>query len=194
VPIKTWVAAGIALAGCLVLALGPATIETSGSLFVPAPFRFAGELATFGSAICFTAHILLIDHFGPRSDTMQLTAVMFLVVGIGSLGLALGLGALPLHTPASLAALSRNPTWFRALLTLIVLCSALAMWLMNRVQPELSPARAAVLYTLEPVFAALFSILLGQERLAVKTWLGGALIIGAALFSTAPSLRIFPRR
>jgi drug/metabolite transporter (DMT)-like permease len=181
---KIWVAAGIALAGCLVLTLGPAGLKTSGSLVVTAPFPFAGELATFGSAICFTAHILLIDHYGPRCGATQLTSLMFVVVGLGSLGAALGFGALPLHTTAHFTALMQSPSWVVPMGILILFSSMLAMWLMNRAQPSLSPARAAVLYTLEPVFAVLFSILLGQELLSPKTLVGGALILGAAIYSS----------
>lgn len=179
---KTWIAAGIAVVGCLVLTLGPIGNPTSGSLMVRGPFPFAGELATLGSAICFTAHMLLIDRFGPRCEATQLTAVMFVVVGMGNLVVAFGFGAGPLHTLASLEILMHHPAWLWAMGSLILICSIAAMWMMNRAQPSLSPARAAVLYTLEPVFALLFSLLLGQERLSLKTLLGGALILGAAVF------------
>jgi len=184
VEIKIWFAAGIAIAGCLVLALGPSGSQTAGSFVVPAPFPFAGEIATFGSAIFFTAHILLIDHYGPRCEATALTALMFLVVGLGSLCAALVFGAGPLHTPAAAAVLLSNPTWLWAMLILIVLSSVVAMWVMNRAQHSLSPARAAVLYTLEPVFAVVFSLMLGQENLTLKTLLGGSLIIGAAFISS----------
>ena len=179
---KTWIAAGIAIVGCLVLTLGPIENTTTGSLMVRGPFPFAGELATFGSAICFTAHLLLIDRFGPRCGATQLTTVMFIVVGLGNLVAAFGFGASPLHTSAALESLFHQPTWLWAMISLIIICSIAAMWLMNRAQPSLSPARAAVLYTMEPLFALVFSLLLGQERLTTKTVLGSALILGAAVF------------
>jgi drug/metabolite transporter (DMT)-like permease len=166
---KTWIAAGIAIVGCLVLTLGPIENTTTGSLMVRGPFPFAGELATFGSAICFTAHLLLIDRFGPRCGATQLTTVMFIVVGLGNLVAAFGFGASPLHTSAALESLFHQPTWLWAMISLIIICS-------------LSPARAAVLYTMEPLFALGFSLLLGQERLTTKTVLGSALILGAAVF------------
>jgi drug/metabolite transporter (DMT)-like permease len=55
-----------------------------------------------------------------------------------------------------------------------------ALLLLTILQKQLSPVRAAILYALEPVWASIFSLLLGREG-DVSFWLfvgGGALIIG----------------
>ena len=59
-------------------------------------------------------------------------------------------------------------------------------WLQLRFQPKVEPTRAALIYTTEPVFAALFSWLLFAERLPATGWLGGGLIVlGMVLAETA---------
>jgi len=40
-----------------------------------------------------------------------------------------------------------------------------------------TPTRAALIYTLEPVFGALFAVLYAGERLSKLAWAGGALIV-----------------
>jgi drug/metabolite transporter (DMT)-like permease len=60
---------------------------------------------------------------------------------------------------------------------------------MNACQPLVAPARATVIYCLEPVFALLASLGFGQETLTGLTCLGGAIVIGAALMVSLAPLR-----
>lgn len=186
VPPRVWLASAIAVAGCLVLTLGASAAQSAGSLVSAPPFPHAGEIATAAAALCFTGMILVIDHHGPRCDATRMTVVMFVVVGAVNLVIALLVGGLVLHRPAVLGGLLGDLRWVVAMGVLVVFCSIGAFWLMNRAQPALTPARAAVIYCLEPVFAMLFSLLLGQEQLAAATVSGGGLVIGAALLASLP--------
>lgn len=49
------------------------------------------------------------------------------------------------------------------------------------VQRYTSPAHAALIFSLEPVFAALFAYLLAGAVLGPSGWIGGALILGGML-------------
>lgn len=186
VPSRVWVASAIAVVGCLVLTLGAAEAQSAGSLISAPPFPHAGELVTVVAALCFTGMILVIDHHGPRCNATRMTVVMFLVVGVVNLAIALAVGGLVLHDSTVITGLFRDTRWLVAMAALVVFCSIGAFWLMNRAQPALTPARAAVIYCLEPVFAVIFSLLLGQERLTAATVSGGALVIGAALLASIP--------
>ncbi|MGK2945540.1 MAG: EamA family transporter [Desulfuromonadales bacterium] len=41
----------------------------------------------------------------------------------------------------------------------------------------LTPTRAALIYTLEPVFATIFSVWLAGDRLTTIGWFGGGMIV-----------------
>ena len=64
-----------------------------------------------------------------------------------------------------------------ALVLTAVLAPVYAFWVMTTFQRWTTPTRAALIYTLEPVFAAVFAVLLAGERLSPGAWLGGVLIV-----------------
>jgi drug/metabolite transporter (DMT)-like permease len=62
-----------------------------------------------------------------------------------------------------------------------VACSLVAITILNRFQRDIAPTRAAVLYTMEPVFAAVFAASFVGEEMTPRKLLGGAIIIGGNL-------------
>ena len=64
-----------------------------------------------------------------------------------------------------------------ALIITAVFATAYAFWAMTTFQNRTTPTRAALIYTLEPVFAAIFSVWLAGDRLTRLGWLGGAMIV-----------------
>ena len=48
-------------------------------------------------------------------------------------------------------------------------------------QAHLPPTRAAIIMSMEPVFAALFAVLLGGESLTSRMLVGGRLVLAAML-------------
>jgi len=183
VPRQVWWAALIAGVGCLVLTLGGDTAQVATSLIGPPPFPYAGECLTFLGALCFTGHIISVDTFGSRCDPGRLTGLLFIMVALVNGLIAWVVSGDRVAMMTHLPALLPQPSWLGAMAGLIVFSSIIALWIMNRAQPSITPARAAVLYTLEPVFALLFSLLLGQEGLTRWTLVGSALVIGGALWS-----------
>lgn len=181
---RIWLCALIAAVGCVVLTWGGAAAHAQGSLTTQPPFPYAGELVTLASALCFTGFILLIGRVAPRAGgTSRLCSVMFLGVAVLNGSLAVAFGDPDLYAITNAAELALAPLWATAMGALVVLCTIGALWLMNRAQPSMSPARAAVLYTLEPVFGTLFSLLMGQERLTAWTVCGGMLVVAGAAAS-----------
>ena len=57
---------------------------------------------------------------------------------------------------------------------------------MNVYQPQISANRAALIYLLEPVFAAMFSVALGHESFTLYLFIGGSLILGGNLLVELP--------
>ncbi|PLX40052.1 MAG: EamA/RhaT family transporter [Deltaproteobacteria bacterium] len=64
-----------------------------------------------------------------------------------------------------------------ALIITAVFATTYAFWVQTTFQKWTTPTRAALIYTLEPVFAAVFSIWLLSEKLSTIGWIGGALIV-----------------
>jgi len=60
-----------------------------------------------------------------------------------------------------------------------------AFWAMTTFQNRTTPTRAALIYTLEPVFAAIFSIWIAGDRLTAIGWVGGGLIVAGMFFAEA---------
>jgi drug/metabolite transporter (DMT)-like permease len=70
-----------------------------------------------------------------------------------------------------------------------VLAGALALGAQTWAQAHLAPARAALVMSMEPVFAALFAVLLGGEHATVRMVVGGLMVLGAMLV-----VELVPRR
>lgn len=64
-----------------------------------------------------------------------------------------------------------------ALIVTSVFATAYAFWAMTTFQRRTTPTRAALIYTLEPVFAAIFSVWLAGDRLTTIGWFGGGMIV-----------------
>lgn len=128
-----------------------------------------GDLLTMGCAVMFAGHIVAAGHFSRRVEPTRLLAVELATAGAMSLLLA------PvLETPRL------TPTlWFAAALTFLTLTGLWTFYVQLRAQQVLSPSHAALIFMLEPVFAALTSFVVLRERLAPLQWGGAALILAA---------------
>jgi len=127
-----------------------------------------GDLLTLGCAVAFALHIVTTERVAPHHDPVPLafwqivtTAVACGLVAIASPGRGLGL------TPWTLG----------ALLITGILATAAAFLVQTWAQRRTSATHVAVIFTAEPVFAALFSWLVQHEALGPGKLLGGALIV-----------------
>ncbi|RPI28141.1 MAG: DMT family transporter [Acidobacteria bacterium] len=139
-----------------------------------------GDLLTLGCAVVFAFHLLFVGRYA-HSAAPGLLAV-----------LQLG-GAALLSLPISLAVetprLDFSASFYVALVYLAVFCSALAFSVQIRAQRHVSPARAALIFSLEPVFAAMTSVIFYGDKLLWREWLGGALVMAGVLLGEASVLR-----
>ena len=132
-----------------------------------------GDGLVLGCALMFAIHILLVGRYASRYDPLALSAVQMGVVALLS-----GLVA-PWAEPWP-ARLS--PVVWGAVLFTALLATVLALVLQVSAQRRTPPHRAALLLTLEPVFAALAAYFLG-ERLTPQGWMGCALILIAMVMA-----------
>jgi drug/metabolite transporter (DMT)-like permease len=156
------VVAGIALA-----AVGMYLLSFDGPITVG-----VGDVLVFCCAVAFAAHIVSISVYAPRFDPIRLAIVQTGFVAVLASVVAV-VSERPLGAPSSAA-------WIAAGYTGIV-GTAAVLGVQTSVQRFTSPAHAALIFSLEPVFAALFAYIVVGETLGPAGWLGGALILGGML-------------
>ncbi len=113
-----------------------------------------------------------------RAPALALTAVQAGVIGLGSLILAL-------FSPTGLPALPSDASFWSATVYLVVGCTVFAFFAQNWALKHSSPSRVSLLMGSEPAFGALFAVLWLGESLSRLAWTGGALIVLAALWTSA---------
>ena len=123
--------------------------------------------------VCLTARLTRQS----SAPALALTAVQCGVIGLGCLALALG-------APGGLPPLPSTPAFWLASLYLVLGCTVFAFFAQNWALRHSSPSRVALLTSSEPAFGALFAVLWLGEGLSIAGWLGGGLIVLAALWTT----------
>jgi drug/metabolite transporter (DMT)-like permease len=130
-----------------------------------------GELLTLGCAIAFAVHIVGLGEWSAQHDSGALAAVQLATVTVMCLVAAAGSGLGP---PPDAG------VWGALLLTALA-ATAFAFVVQTWAQTLLSPARAAVIMTMEPVFAGVFGVAFSAERVGVRAGVGALLVLLAML-------------
>lgn len=136
-----------------------------------------GELLTLLCALAFAVQIQLTNVVTRRHEPEAVTTVMFACALLFSAALLAVHGV----SPGALLEGLREPRALGTVAWTAVFCSVVAIWVLNRFQREIPPTRAAVLYMMEPLFAALLGATLGGERLSGRALAGGAVILAGNL-------------
>jgi drug/metabolite transporter (DMT)-like permease len=145
-----------------------------------------GDLLVLAAAAVYSLQIVLMERYAPRYDPFAFTLVEMLVAFAG-----LAVAAIPT------AAVPHGWTVWGALAVTGVFASALAFLVQTWAQRRTSATRTALVFTLEPVWAALFGYTLAGDRLGVLGWGGCAVIMVGILLaepSAAPTLNRLVRR
>jgi drug/metabolite transporter (DMT)-like permease len=173
------------VAGCVLATFGAGWIHGPPHLEFHRP-----EWLTVACAFVFAVHILATDRVTRSTAPMPVTLASFVWVALGSgVTLAFGLAGDGAPSLAETAALLRTVDFALPLVLSSLFATVLAISLMNLFQRELEPVRAAILYALEPVWAACLAITAGMD--AADGWLlvgGGALLAGNIISELGPLL------
>jgi drug/metabolite transporter (DMT)-like permease len=160
-----WLAASIALTGVALLSWdgGPPNI---------------GDLWTLACAVAWAAYITRMETFAVKFPTTPLLAAHICgVVILSAAWLAFE------HGPAGFSATPiTRPAWL-AILYLAIATTAATTWLQLLGQRQVAAPRAAVIYTLEPVWAAGFGYLLLNEFFGWRGCIGAAMVLIASLLA-----------
>jgi drug/metabolite transporter (DMT)-like permease len=137
-----------------------------------------GELLSLLCAIAFAVQVHMTDVYSRRTSAAALT-LGSLVITCALTALALGLteaGRAAL-APAALRAVAASPGGAITIGYTASFATALAFYIMYRYQRAVSPARATLIYAVEPAAAALFAWLFAGEGLTALGLAGCLLIV-----------------
>ncbi|MCC6904952.1 MAG: DMT family transporter [Anaerolineae bacterium] len=153
--------------GVLVATVGLALLTLDASLTI-AP----GDIWVIGCAATYALHIVMIGKYAPHHDTVRLNIVQIITVS-----LIVGAASLFIERPA----LSYPASAWGAILYTGVIATALVLSLQAAGQRYVDPTRTALIFSLEPVFAAIFGWLFASEIFGVRDIAGCALILAGML-------------
>jgi drug/metabolite transporter (DMT)-like permease len=138
-----------------------------------------GDLLVLCGSVAFALHIIAIGRYARRHSPsvlnfLQVTTTLLMISVAGSLLTAAGRESIRVAWSARLLA---------AVLLTGVLATAVAFSVQVWAQQHTSASHAAILFTLEPVFAALISFVFFQERLGLRALVGAGFILGGILLA-----------
>lgn len=153
-----WLAVGTGAAGLILITRGQGTAVSIGATL------------TLAGAICFAGHITGLSEWATPANAYGLTAWSVTVAAALSFVVAVLTGQ---------ASIPTEPATWRSLAYLALVATCLGLAVQAWAQSALSATTAAVVMTMEPVFAALIAATVGAETLPPIAWLGGLLVVSS---------------
>jgi len=141
-----------------------------------------GDFYTFLCAICVAVHIIVADWFVKEDDSLLLGVGQTLAAAV------LSLVAWFITDPQTFAGVEYSGTLITSVVLTAVFCTAFAFTGQVVMQKYVAPARVAVIFTLEPVFAYMYALVIPgpggmTEPLTLFKILGSVLIVGGMIIS-----------
>ena len=144
-------------------------------------FNF-GDFLVLLCAFSFAMHITSVGLYTKKIDYVLLVIVQLATVSILSLFLAV-----IFERPALNLSYSFNVWW--GIIFMGVFATAFAFYMQNRFQRYSTATKTAIIFSGEPIFAAVFAYLLLGEMVGLIAWAGGLLIIFGMIVSQRKSTR-----
>jgi drug/metabolite transporter (DMT)-like permease len=138
-----------------------------------------GELLTLACAFFYAIHIIGLGEWSSQHEIYSFSLMQVATVAIISLGVSAPGGIM---LPPDLG------VWIAVGITAI-LATALAFLVQTWAQSLVSPVRAAVVMTMEPVFAGVFGVFIGGNQLTPQIIAGATCVLAAMLI-----VQIKPRK
>lgn len=133
-----------------------------------------GDVLVLLGAISFALHIVAVGQYATRFSFRHLVTVQILVVGLAAVAIN------PLD-PGRM--LNWTPRLAAAIVVTAIFATCVAFSVQNWAQQYTPPAHTALIFALEPVFAAITSRIVLGEHLGGETLAGCLLILGGMVVS-----------
>lgn len=133
-----------------------------------------GDLMILACAISFAFHIFLVGRYAPQTNATVLASVQIITVSILS-------GLFSTLLPQPTLYFSSN-AWI-ALLVTAVPATSLAFFVQTKMQQFTTPTHTALIFSMEPVFAAISAFFLAGEMLTSRGLFGAGLVLAGMLIA-----------
>ncbi len=166
--VSRWIGAGLSITGLYLLSIrGGFSIEK-------------GDFLVFLSAFFWASHVIIMAVISSKVDTLKLAAIQYLFCGLLSMAAAL------LFEPVAVSAIlgAWIPIFYGSIFSV-----GIAYTLQIFAQKEAHPAHAAIILSLEGVFAVVGGWLFLNEIMDLRSSLGCILMLGGMFVSQSESLR-----
>lgn len=162
----TWAAVALATAGLGVLTLDGFSVGY-------------GEALTLVAAMLYALHIVGLGAWSRPEEAMGMSIVQIIVIAVI---------CLVASAPDGIVLPGTGRDWL-SVLYMAAVAGAFALVAQTWAQAHLAATRCAIIMSMEPVFAAVFAVLLGGESATTRMLGGGALVLAATLV-----VELVPRR
>ncbi|MCZ0755913.1 DMT family transporter [Anoxybacillus sp. J5B_2022] len=168
--LKQKLARQVVIGVCLAM-IGIALLTIKGGFVVK-----QGDVLCILAAVCYAMHIVVTGQLTKHSDSIALG-----ILQLGACGFISLVVSLSFESPTS-----PTPSAWIAIFALGILCSAIGFVVQTVAQKYTTAAHAGLIFSLEPVFAALFGYLFLGEVLPLKGYIGAALVLIGILYAELP--------
>lgn len=144
-------------------------------------FQFSDVLVLL-CAVCFSVHIMVVDHFSPLVDGVRMACIQFFVCGAWGLLPMIGVEMRRMGPAAWLQSLGSIDVWVPILYAGFISCGV-GYTLQIVGQNGVNPAIASLLMSLESVFSVLAGMVILHETMSGREILGCALLFAAVIFA-----------
>jgi len=158
-----WLGAAAALAGLYLL-----TVPASGLGQLN-----RGDLIASGCTVMFALHILFVGHFSPKYSPGGLAFYQIAMTAVLAVAAVPFAAAFHWQVPR----FNNSPNLWLAIFVTAAFATAFAFSVQVWAQQHTTPTHTAILFSLEPVFAALTSLIVLGERLTGRVLVGAAMIM-----------------
>jgi drug/metabolite transporter (DMT)-like permease len=142
-----------------------------------------GEGLIFVAAMIYALHIVGLGAWSEPGQAIGMSIVQLMVITVICFLCTAPDGIVFPHLASD---------WL-SVVYMAVVAGAAAMIGQTWAQAHLPPARAAIIMSMEPVFAALFAVLFGGESATIRMVIGGLMVLAAMLIvELAPRRRVEP--
>lgn len=132
-----------------------------------------GELLTIVGAFFYALHIVLISKWATKVEIIALTTLQMIFIA---------LTCLLASVPGGLAIPTTISAWGYIVYSAFA-AGLLAMFIQTWAQKHLEASKAAIIMSMEPVFATVFAVIFAGELLNGRIIVGGLLILSAMLLT-----------
>ncbi len=143
-------------------------------------FNF-GDFLTIICAVFFSAYVVYLDIYSKKFDEMPLVFLQIAITAVGGVLLTLffaGTGIEKMH-------INFSNVLIYAVLYTAILSTILTTFLQTKYQKYITPTKAGIIFSLEPIFSAVFAFFILSEKISIFGAIGCLFIFAGLLVSEA---------